>query len=502
MSPRRNRFRPRLESLESRDTPSNFTVGFSGLTHTLTVTGDSAGNNLQVDGVAGDATKFLLSSTSDTFNNSPGPFTSPSGVQNITIQLLGGDDAVNFNNTVPIDLKGSLSINGGDGANSVSATDLKVGKNLSITNATNPVRHGGIADQNILANLTVGGSVTINNGPGNTLNSINTLTNLTVGGSLTINSKAGTDTNTLVNLTVGGSLTINNGLGDTSTHINGNSAGTSAVQGSITITNGSGEDDLQITDMNVGGNLSVNDGHGNASGIAGYTEIFNTSNTSFRSTIKGNVTVSYLDGNTTFFNDGIWDTEVGGNVTFNHGSGSATTSFDGFKTSLPVIIRGNLTLTGSGANTVTAGTEYNHTGLVIGKNLTITTGSGSDTLTFFRLEVDGVTKLTLGDGDSGVTIDDSTFAGKFTLTTGSGNDSVSLDHTAGTSAPTLFEQPVLLSLGAGDDTVTRAGGDDANQELIVLSTFVIHHGAGNDTDTVGPAGQEVFPFGTSILWVV
>src|SRR5262249_43396469 len=159
-----------------------------------------------------------------------------------------------------------------DGANSVTATDLKVEKNFSITNGTNT---------------------------------------------------SGSDQTSLANLTVGGSLTINNGSGDTSIHLNGNSAGTSAVQGSITITNGSGEDDLQITDMNVGGNLSVNDGHGNASGIAGYTEIFNTSNTSFRSTIKGNVTVSYLDGNTTFFNDGIWDTEVQGNVTFNHGSGSA-----------------------------------------------------------------------------------------------------------------------------------------------------------------------------------
>jgi hypothetical protein len=84
----------------------------------------------------------------------------------------------------------------------------------------------------------------------------------------------------------------------------------------------------------------------------------------------------------------------------------------------------------------------------------------------------------------------------------SSNDQVFLDHTAGTSAPTIFEAPVLLSLGAGDDTVTRAGGSDASQDLIVLSTFVIHHGAGNDTDTVGPTGQEVFPFGTSILWVV
>ena len=37
-----------------------------------------------------------------------------------------------------------------------------------------------------------------------------------------------------------------------------------------------------------------------------------------------------------------------GNVTFNHGPGTATTYLDGYQTSLPVIVRGNLRLTGSG----------------------------------------------------------------------------------------------------------------------------------------------------------
>jgi hypothetical protein len=62
--------------------------------------------------------------------------------------------------------------------------------------------------------------------------------------------------------------------------------------------------------------------------------------------------------------------------------------------------------------------------------------------------------------------------------------------------------PVVISQGAGDDTVTRAGSDNANQELIVLGTFVIHHGAGNDTDAAPPAGHELFPFGGSVQWVL
>jgi hypothetical protein len=450
MSLCRHHFRPRLERLEGRDTPSNFTVSFSGLTHTLTIVGDSANNSLTVQGDAGDATKFHLSSASDTFNHNPGPFDSPSGVKNITIQMLAGDDSVTFGNTVPIDLKGNLSISGGDGAKSVTATDLKVEKNFSITNGKNT---------------------------------------------------SGTDVNTLLNLTVGGSLTINNGTGDTSTSIYRDSAGISTIGGNLSITNGAGEDHNSIYDTNVGGNVTINNGHGNAqTGLAGYTWFFNVNNTGYRAQIKGNYTVSYLDGNVSSY-DGIWDTEVHGNVTFNHGSGSATTNFDGYQTALPVIIRGNLTLTGSGANTVTIGTQYNHTGLILDKNLTITTGAAADTLTFNKLEVDGITRLDQGNGNNTATIDDSVFVGKFTLTTGSGNDQVFLDHTAGTSAPTIFEAPVLISLGAGADFVARDGTADANQEIIALSTFVIHYGGNAGDSTSYNTAQEIFPFGGSIQWI-
>ena len=450
MTPRCHHFRPRLECLEGRDTPSNFTVNFSVLTHTLTIVGDNANNSLTVQGDAGDPTKFHLSSPSDTFNHNPGTFDSPSGVKNITIQMLGGDDSVTFGNSVPIDLKGNLSVSGGDGANSVTATDLKVEKNFSITNGKNT---------------------------------------------------SGTDVNNLVNLTVGGSLTISNGAGDTSTIIARNSAGVSTIGGSLSITNGAGEDHNNIYDTNVGGNVTVNNGHGNAqSGLAGFTWFYDFNNTGHPAQIKGNYTVTYLDGNVSSY-DGIWDTAVHGNVTFNHGSGSATTNIDGFVTSLPVIIQGNLTMTGSGANTVTIGTEYQHTGLILGKNLTVTTGAGDDKLTFNKLDVGGITTLAQGNGNNTFTVDDSVFIGKFTLTTGSGNDQVFLDHTTGTSAPTIFEGPVLINQGAGIDSAVRDGTTDANQELICLSTFVIHYGGNGGDSSSFNFSQEIFPFGGFIQWV-
>jgi hypothetical protein len=450
MTVRPRRCRPRLERLEGRDTPSNLTVTFSSLSHTLTVVGDSLNNDLKFQATPGDPTKFQLSSASDTLNHLAGPFVSPSGVKNITVRLLDGDDSVTFLNTGgPIDLQGNLSINGANGANRVTSTDLKVEKAFSITNGTNT---------------------------------------------------AGSDVNSLANLTVGGSLIIKNGDGDTQTSVFRNSVGLSAVVGNFSITNGTGQDLDNLLDTNVGGSVTFKNGHGNAAGHAGYITIQNGYNTSARSEIKGNVTVSDSDGNVDAY-DNIFDTEVLGNVTFNHGPGSAVTEFDGGATPLPVIIRGSLTLTGTGGNQVQVGNSSQQSGLIVGKNFSVSSGGAADTVALNKLEVGGTTRLNLGDGANNVTIDDSRFAGTFTLTTGAGGDVINLDTTAGSGGPTTFERPVVITLGAGNDTLTRAGITDANQELVILDTFVIHHGTGSDVDVPPAAGHELFPLLTSIQWV-
>jgi hypothetical protein len=53
----------------------------------------------------------------------------------------------------------------------------------------------------------------------------------------------------------------------------------------------------------------------------------------------------------------------------------------------------------------------------------------------------------LGDGANTVTIDDLLFAGKFALTTGAGNDTLNIETSAGSSAPTQFDAPVVVSNG-------------------------------------------------------
>jgi hypothetical protein len=364
------------------------------------------------------------------------------------MRLLGGDDNVIFENTSgPIDVQGNLSISGGSGANSVLSTDLKVGKNITITNGTN---------------IT------------------------------------GIDANTFRNVTAGGALTISNGAGDTDNAISRLSAGNSFIKGNLRITNGTGRDDNTLSDLSVGGSVSINNGRAVVGGIAGTLEISNVHNTASLSVIRGNLTVVDLDGNVAV--QTISDTEVLGNVTIFNGSGPAVTHFDGFATVMPVLVHGNVTIMGTGGNEVTAGTLYNDTGLVVGKNFTVITGSTADTLTFNKLQVGGVTKLALGGGANTVTVDNSQFSGAFILNTGAGIDTVSLDSTPASAGLTTFQRPVFMNLGAGSDSVLIGTVTDLTQGIVVLDTFVIRHGLGNDV--LLPFGQAVFPFLTSLQWVV
>jgi len=200
----------------------------------------------------------------------------------------------------------------------------------------------------------------------------------------------------------------------------------------------------------VDGNVTINNGHGNAAGMAGFVNIFNQFNTPFRSIIGGNLTVTYLDGNAATF-DGLWDTEVLGNVTLNHGSGTFATYMDGYNTRLPVLIHGSLAITGTGANSVAFGTADifgKGSGLVVGRNFTLTSGGGAaETLSFKNFEVGGITSIKLGNGGNTVTIDDSYFGGTFTLLSGAGADTVHLETTAGTTSATEFKKAVHVDLG-------------------------------------------------------
>jgi hypothetical protein len=110
-----------------------------------------------------------------------------------------------------------------------------------------------------------------------------------------------------------------------------------------------------------------------------------------RSVISGNVPVTFADG--TVLTNQLLDAHVKGNVTFNNGSGTSTTYFDGLSTTLPVKIDGNLTIRGSGSNKVSVGLKYNKTGMIVGGNLLIDLGKPANPLEAFHLVVHGTTTI-------------------------------------------------------------------------------------------------------------
>jgi len=444
----RNRFCPHLESLEGRDTPSNLTVTFAN--HTLTVKGDPAANStLTIEGNVSDPTQFTISSSSsDTFNGSSSPFSSKTGVQSFSF-VLGGNETVNFDDSVcAIDLEGNLSFNGGNGDNEFGAELLTVGKNLTITNGTNSGAFTG-PELNFFPSATF-----------------------------------------LSDLNVGGNVTITNGAGSFFTGISRDVPGSSTIGGNLSITNGTGYRENEIQDTNIDGNVTVSNGHAGSNGNAGSTEISNTQNTT-RSIIGGNLSISYLTGSGLNFNDQIFDTDVKGNVTINHGTGNFTTDFDGLNTSVPVEIGGSLTMTGSGINTINVGTTDQKTGLIVAKNLSIS--GGPDPLYFNNLTVGGTTSLTLGTGIHELIIDDSVFNGAFTAKIGSGESVVEIDSNIADTYSTLFNRAVDITLtGSGNIGFLAT----SNQYLVVMSTFVVNNA--NVDNWTQNTSLEDFPNGNSI----
>jgi hypothetical protein len=298
-----------VERLEDRDTPGILTVGVDSTTQTLNIVGDNENNDLTIRAVFGVPTSFTLSSKNDQIKGGP----LVSGVKNIPISMRDGDDSVTFDKAVFIDLMGNLSVNGGNGANTIDASGMEVAKNVSITNGANA---------------------------------------------------SGVDHVSLFDMHIDGSVAINNGNGKTFVQIERDSPGVSTIGGNLHITNGTGTDLTILADTNVGGNVKINNGRGNpADGFAGSTTIGNLFNSS-RSTIGGNVSVSYQDGNG-ILSDGINDTAVLGNVSFNHGTGRFAARFDGSLTKLPVVVRGSVTLLGSGTNQIRVGNVSNPGGLVL-----------------------------------------------------------------------------------------------------------------------------------------
>lgn len=424
--PRQRSVRLGYDSLERRDNPSG-TVTAVLRGKTLTITGDAEANFINID-PAGQG-QFTLYGDNTTITG----VTNPTGVENIVVRLLDGDDTVYFNNTqTQGTLAGNLTIQGGDGANVVWIEDMNFSKNVKISNGTNV---------------------------------------------------SGADNFILRDSNVQGNVHIKNGAGDTVTDIARTSAGTSAIGRSLTIVNGAGTDTTTITDYNINGNVRNANGLPNASNVPGSFQMFNWHNTT-QSVVGGSVNTSYQGGkNSGDERDGIWDYEIMKNVKFNYVDGKGDVRFDGYNVNLPTMIHGSLSISSRGqlaVNVASNGQGYTNAGLWVGANLKITSGVGNDSLYFTNLIVDGSTSISLGHGSDYVEIDDSQFVA-FKLYTNAGEDQVYIDTYSGTATSTKFLGVSRIDLGWGNDQLDMGVVGDATGRVDLSRKGFFLGNLGNDT---------------------
>lgn len=417
-----NRFRPQCEPLECRLTPAGTVTG-SFHQGTWTLIGDADANDIIIR-PGPEHNEFSVVGRNGT---EVGGMTKANQVKNIVIKLGEGDDIVQFNDTGDeVRLRGFLKFGGGNGDNSLLIDQTDICKNLTVS----------------------GGD--------------------------------GVDYLGMGNSRVRGHVVVNNGQGDSALDIyRSTTEDMSVIGGNLTITNGTGSDYIRISDTHIGGNVKVVNGLADANGDAGMVEIYNLSNSYTPSVIRGNVSVSYEGGDVNY--EGIWDTEVLGDVTYNYGAAKGEVHFNAFHVHQPVHIHGNLTITGQGDTFVDISVEGTQSGLIVDGNLAIRTGGGEDLIQAYLLHVGGKTLINTGAGEDLVAIDDSTFAGPVHIQTGAGVDTVLIDTQLGTSFATQFSRALNVSLGDGDDYFSIGIENDLTGAMEFLGGGTWDGGAGTDT---------------------
>ncbi|MEZ6058412.1 MAG: hypothetical protein R3C01_17055 [Planctomycetaceae bacterium] len=171
-----------FEILESRRLlAGNVKAAVKG--ETLILTGDNAGNQIDIDGVNGNITVTGIG----TVINGSNTELSFSGIENVVVNLKKGDDVVNLGRLGDLVILHNLSINTAGGDDIVDFWGLigalEVGGNIQI-------KTGGGADEVYLDGITVQDSVSVDLGGGSDLVNVSQCTFLD---SAFINGRGGFD---------------------------------------------------------------------------------------------------------------------------------------------------------------------------------------------------------------------------------------------------------------------------------------------------------------------
>ncbi|MGL4550160.1 MAG: hypothetical protein ACRC33_03145 [Gemmataceae bacterium] len=500
--------RPRIEVLEGRAVPAGL-IDVTFQNGALKILGDADANTLTVtQGADGRLTLTTDLGSSVRVNGQDVPVLgghtlSTPVTAGVIVSLGGGNDALTFSGSVEdIDLPSFLSVNGGDGNNTLTLQQgVTVSGPLALTNGA------GLDTTHLYDEVNVLGNLTVKNGNGGSLLDANAATDLRVKGALSVLSGAGfdeidlsaaqkarlgafvqktgadldgsdTDLSPVQSLTVTGVVSVANGAGDDDLDI-GDATLDTRISGAVTVLNGAGSNhtDLVGTDrLHVGGPIVVTGGAGSDLVHLG----INSGLVSF-----GTVTVSAGAGSNGTIVGGaeLWMT---GKLTYVGGGGADNFSV---QTAADGMVGGAVKLLlGAGSNTldVRAGNDAT---LVLGSLTAVNAGgaAGPDVVGLRDVKVLGVTAITTGAGNDQVTLEDVTFGGVFVLRTGAGNDVVNVEQDAALLGQTRFLKPVAILTGAGDDTVRLAGVLPAAGQKVLFGSKVTLDGGKAGTDVLQDA---------------
>jgi hypothetical protein len=415
------RFRPTLESLECRLTPSsNVTTSLVG--GNLTITDNAATSSLTLSQpAAGEIT--ITPDAGTTINGKAGPVTISEVTGGLNVNLGTGTDTLIFD---------------------LSHHSFSIGK-VSITGTT--------GDKNVLTNAA---------GTTNFLN---------VHGNFTEAFGNGTEFIQLHQFNVSGNMTFDHANGDEFLFLGVDQANLgklfNTVTGSLTVANvtesgstGSGSDVAALEETNVHGDITSHMGTGDQVGTASWTSVGSLSSKSI--TVGGNVSITAKSGFLAFgdfANDGeeVVNAHIAGNVTMDLGSGAGNTALFGNGTSADSTSARNVMILGSGAHdAVTIGPSVVHGDLAVALM-----GAGGDSITMDDVSVTGPTSLVTTGGGNSIAIDNqvpgSTFTGSVSILMGGSNNILEINsHSQGAPGTTTFDSSVLANLGTGDDTLVLA----------------------------------------------
>jgi hypothetical protein len=109
-------------------------------------------------------------------------------------------------------------------------------------------------------------------------------------------------------------------------------------------------------------------------------------------------------------------------------------------------------------------------------------GSGNDSVTIGQAIFAGNVRVNLGAGDDAMTINDSSFHGSVGVNGGNGKDVVRIDSAGDPFGPsTLFDAPLTIRLGSGDDTLQVGVTGQTGNHTIFASRVLFGGGPGYDT---------------------